>query len=185
MQARQRGRTWALIARTTAVVMLMSCSAAGGWFAHRAATPDPLQNAGVIAEAAYATFTVEVRHPVEVWADEGAHLAQWLSNRLDRPVRPPELVALGWRLMGGRLPPTSGAPAALLMYYDDRGTRLTVYVQPMSIEGEEFRYRREGELRTILWSENHLALAVTGLVSREVILQAAQRVRADTERTGS
>ena len=185
MLSQQRSRRWAWVSRVAALLLLMSGSAAGGWVAHRAAAPDPLQNAGAVAEAAYATFAVEVRHPVEVRADEGAHLAQWLSNRLDHPVRPPELVALGWRLMGGRLVPTTAAPAALLMYDDDRGTRLTVYVQPMTIEGEEFRYRRDGEVRTILWSENHLALAVTGRVSREVLLQAAQRVRAEAERNGS
>ena len=184
MLERRRGRALAGLARAAAVVLLVGVSGAAGWFAHRPAL-DPLQAAGASAEAAYVTFTPEVRHPVEVRAEDGAHLVQWLSNRLERKVRPPDIASLGWRLMGGRVLPTAGTPAALLMYDDDRGTRLTVYVQPMTIEGEEFRYRRDGEVRTILWSENHLALAVTGRVSREVLLQAAQRVRAEAERNGS
>ena len=184
MLERRRKRAVAGLARAAAVVLLVGVSGAAGWFAHRPAI-DPLQNAGAIAEAAYVTFTPEVRHPVEVRAEDGAHLVQWLSNRLERPVRLPDLASLGWRLMGGRVLPTAGTPAALLMYDDDRGTRLTVYVQPMSIAGEEFHYRREGDIRTILWSEDHLALAITGRVSREVLLQVGQRVRAETERDGS
>lgn len=185
MLAQQRSRTWASLARAAAVLLLVGGSATAGWFAHRPASPNPLQNAGSIAAAAYATFTPEVRHPIEVRAEEGAYLAQWLSTRLDRPVHPPDLAGLGWRLMGGRLLPTSGAPAALLMYNDDRGKRLTVYIQPMPIEGEEFHYLRDGDIRTILWSADHLALAVTGRVSQEMLLQAAQRVRAEAERNGS
>lgn len=184
MLERRHKRTMTGLARAAAVVLVAGGSAAAGWFANRPVL-DPLQNAGAVAEAAYATYTPEVRHPVEVRADDGAHLVQWLSNRLERTVRPPDIASLGWRLMGGRVLPTVGTPAALLMYDDDRGTRLTVYVQPMSIAGEEFRYRREGNIRTILWSEDHLAVAVTGRVSREVLLQVGQRVRVETERDGS
>lgn len=181
MLARQRAQVRTSFSRAAAVLLLVGASAAGGWFAHRPATPDRLQNAGATAEAAYTTFATEIRHPVEVRAEDGAHLVQWLSNRLERPVRPPDLAPIGWRLMGGRLLPTSGAPAALLMYDDDRGTRLTVYLQPMPIAGEEFHYLREGDIRTVLWAERQTALAVTGRVSREILLQAAQRIRAQTE----
>lgn len=185
MLTRRRHRLSSALARAAAVLLIVSGSAAAGWFAHRPATPDKLRNAAANAEAAYATFTVDVRHPVEVRAEDGAHLAQWLSNRLERPLRPPDLAPIGWRLMGGRLLPTSGAPAALLMYDDDHGTRLTVYVQPMGIDGEEFHYSRHGDVGTVLWAERHLALAVTGHMSRDMLLQAAQSVRAQTDRDGA
>ena len=38
--------------------------------------------------------------------------------------------------MGGRLVATEHGPAALFMYDDDRGTRVTMLVRPMKVEGE-------------------------------------------------
>jgi anti-sigma factor RsiW len=79
--------------------------------------------------------------------------------------------------MGGRVLPTAHAPAAQLMYDDDHGTRLTVYVQPMGIDGEEFRYTQQGDIRTVVWAERRLALVVTGKMPRDAIMAVATRVR--------
>ena len=175
--ARRRRRLASHLARAAAVVLVAGLGAAGGWFGHGWTEGDRLHAATANAVAAYETFTVEVRHPVEVRAEEGAHLVQWLSNRLDRPVTPPDLAPLGWRLMGGRVLPTANAPAAQLMYDDDRGARLTVYVQPMGINGEEFRYTQHGDVRTVVWAERRMALAVTGKVAPAGLLAVARRVR--------
>ena len=180
--ARRRSRVTEALARAAAVVLIAGLGAAGGWFGHDWSGSSPtdrgrLSAATANAVAAYQTFTVEVRHPVEVRAEEGPHLVQWLSNRLARPLTPPDLSALGWHLMGGRVLPTATSPAAQMMYDDDRGTRLTVYVQPMGIDGEEFRYTQQGDIRTIVWAERHLALAVTGTVPHAALLAVAQRVR--------
>ena len=86
---------------------------AGGWFAHGAftepvvverlvAVPQPMPTQAALAHSAYAS---EVRHPVEVGADEEAHLVRWLTNRMGKPVKAPKLEAMGYRLMGGRLLP--------------------------------------------------------------------------------
>lgn len=176
--AKRRSRMTGHLARTATVLLVAGLSAAGGWAGHGwTDRGSQLRVATASAIAAYATFTVEVRHPVEVRADEGAHLVQWISNRLERPITPPDLSPLGWRLMGGRVLPTAHAPAAQLMYDDDRGTRLTVYVQPMGIDGEEFRYTEYGDVRTIVWAERRLALAVTGKVSRDALMAVAMRVK--------
>jgi anti-sigma factor RsiW len=64
-----------------------------------------------------------------------------------------------------------------MMYDDDHGTRLTVYLQPMDIDGEEFRYSQQGDIRTIVWAERRLALVVTGKVTQARLMAVAQRVR--------
>src|SRR3972149_6794694 len=51
------------------------------------------------AVVAHATYAPEVRHPVEVGADQEAHLVSWLSQRLGAPVRAPK------RGGGGARPP--------------------------------------------------------------------------------
>ena len=81
-----------------------------------------LHNASVNVVADYDTFSVEARHPAEVLAEEGGHLVQWHSTRLQRPLTAPDLTARGFRLMGGRVLPTANAPAAQLMY--DRTVRI-------------------------------------------------------------
>ena len=180
MQAALRQRRLAVVTRIAATVLLCMASGAVGWAVRGLPSPPMLQSAGTNAREAFLTYTPEIRHPVEVRAEEGDHLTQWLSNRLGRPIRPPNLSALGWRLMGGRLVATAGVPAALLMYDDDAGTRLTVYVQPMGIDGQEFHYVRQGDVGMVLWAEPRLAVAVTGRATREMLLHIADRVRTDT-----
>ena len=60
------------------------------------------------ALGAHTVFVPEVRHPVEVKADE-AHLVRWLAKRVGADVRAPALGSMGWQLMGGRLLPDQEA----------------------------------------------------------------------------
>jgi len=173
---RRRRRLATALGRVAAALLLVAAGAAGERYTEFRFRPEPLGAATANAVAAFHTFTVEVRHPVEVRAEDGPNLAQWLSSRLDRPVTPPDLSPEGFRLMGGRLLPTAGVPAAQLMYDDDHGTRLTVYVQPMGIDGEEFRLTRQGGVRTVYWAERRLALAVTGRTSDAILMAVARRV---------
>ncbi len=175
--ARRRGM-WALpLRRTAAVVLLLGAGGLGGWYANAwTGRAGPLHAATVTAVAGFRAFSVEQHHPVEVRASERSHLVQWLSSRLRRPLTVPDLSALGFRLMGGRLLPTAHIPAAQLMYDNDRGTRLTVYVQPMGIAGTDFRYAQANGVRTVYWGERRLAFAVTARTSRAVLLAAARRI---------
>lgn len=177
IEARRRPRLAIPLARAAAVALVVALSGAGGWIARDwTQQGDHLQTASRNAFAAYATFSSEVAHPVEVRADGSGHLVHWLSNRLQRPLIAPNLAPLGFHLMGGRLLPTARASAAQLMYDDDRGTRLTVYIQPMGINGEEFRYTKQDDVGTVYWAERHLALAVTGPASSEKLFAVARSV---------
>ena len=130
------------------------------------------------AVAAFRTFSVEVAHPVEVGADQKPHLVQWLSRRLNRRVVVPDLSSQGFRLMGGRLLPTEGAPAALLMYDDDRGTRLIVYTRAGRNEEARsaFRPAREGDVATVGWTEAGQSYVVTARADTARLLLVAEAV---------
>jgi anti-sigma factor RsiW len=67
------------------------------------------------AAVAHAVYVPEVRHPVEVRAQE-EHLSRWLTRRLDVPVKLFDLRAQGFELVGGRLLPDATGPSAQLMY---------------------------------------------------------------------
>ena len=88
------------------------------------------------AVAAHSLYTREVVHPVEVRADQQAHLTAWLSKRLDRNLVLPDLRPLGFSLVGGRLLPAQGQPAAQLMYEDETGQRVTFLIVAAS-NGQE------------------------------------------------
>ena len=75
------------------------------------------------AITAYRTYSVEVRHPVEVDAGQEAHLVQWLSKRLGRQLVVPDLASAGFRLMGGRLLPAKDGQAAKFMYENGNAER--------------------------------------------------------------
>jgi anti-sigma factor RsiW len=76
-------------------------------------------------------YASDKRRPVEVWATQRDDLARWLTNRLNRPVAPPDLSSLDYQLLGGRLVATAHGPAALFMYENPKGVRLAIYLRPI------------------------------------------------------
>ena len=133
-QGARRPAWVSVAARVAAALMLLLSGAAGGW-ALRGIVPDPAIMAAPSAQLAAAAmrahlaFVPEVRHPVEVPAAQEAHLVTWLSNRLGRPLRVPDLTPFGFRLVGGRLLPGDTMVAAQFMFDDASGTRLTLYLR--------------------------------------------------------
>lgn len=178
-------RRAAMMRRLTAVaagVLIFAVGAGAGWFAADRATvaaafaPPATTGVAQNATAAYRTYVVEVAHPVEVASTQEAHLVQWLSRRLGKPLVAPDLTPFGYRLMGGRLLPGNGSAAAQLMYDDASGKRLTLYVR--AAEGSEtaFRFQREGDAATFAWIDRGFGFAVTAPATREELLPIAEAV---------
>ena len=88
----------------------------------------PMQHFAQQAAVAHAVYQPEVRHPVEVTAAQQDHLVQWLSKRLNRPLKVPTLSALGYELVGGRLLPGDTGARAQFMYQNAEGQRVTLYL---------------------------------------------------------
>jgi anti-sigma factor RsiW len=84
-----------------------------GWVARDTLRPSP---GGLVALAQEATASYNVYapdriRPVEVRASDSAQLVQWVSERLHRPVKVPDLTDSGYQLMGGRLVATKARPS--------------------------------------------------------------------------
>lgn len=127
------------------------------------------------AAIAHAVYTPEVRHPVEVGAEQEAHLLQWLSKRLGTPLRAPQLAGIGYALVGGRLLPGERGPVAQFMYEDAAGRRLTLYVRSGEDAGETaFRYAREGKVSVFYWVDGRLGYALSGDLPRAELLTIAE-----------
>jgi anti-sigma factor RsiW len=155
--------------------------AIAGWQLH--GTPPTAPAAGDAAAAmahravvAHATYSPEVRHPVEVGADQEAHLVAWLSKRLGTQLRAPKLEAVGYSLVGGRLLPGEQGPVAHFMYQCNRGTRVTLYVRSDMAPNRStaFRYAREGSVGVFYWVDSKVGYAVSSAdISKEDLLNVA------------
>ncbi|HZQ71447.1 MAG TPA: anti-sigma factor [Burkholderiales bacterium] len=125
------------------------------------------------AAIAHATYSPEVRHPVEVGADQEQHLIAWLSKRLGVKVQIPSLDAAGMSLVGGRLLPGESGPVALFMYQTQAGRRLTLYVRAEASRNREtaFRYARENNVGVFYWidGDRGYALASADLDKDELL----------------
>ncbi len=153
----------------------------------RLATSERADALAGVAEVAHRTFVVEAVHPVEVDASREAHLVQWLSKRLGRSLAAPDLGRFGWRLMGGRLLTAGGGPAAQLMYEDEAGHRLTVWITGGEEGRTAFRFRSDGGTSTFAWIDDGFGFAVTAPLDRERLQIIAEAVhhRLDRPRDGA
>ncbi|OGA38750.1 MAG: hypothetical protein A3G24_20065 [Betaproteobacteria bacterium RIFCSPLOWO2_12_FULL_62_13] len=130
------------------------------------------------AAIAHAIYSPEVRHPVEVGADQEAHLVNWLSKRLGAQLRAPHLGGIGYTLVGGRLLPGERGPVAQFMYQDAKGQRLTLYVRANADHAREtyFQFAQENKVGVFYWFDRRLGYALSGEVDKDELLRAATAV---------
>jgi anti-sigma factor RsiW len=174
-----RARRAALVAMW--VVLGVALGAVAGWQLHSTQAPPVVAADGATALArsaavAHATYSPEVRHPVEVGADQETHLVAWLSKRLGTQLRAPKLESVGYSLVGGRLLPGEQGPVAHFMYQCNRGTRVTLYVRSdmASNRSTAFRYAREGTVGVFYWVDGKSGYAISsGDISKEDLLNVA------------
>jgi anti-sigma factor RsiW len=189
----RRRRLYRRFAQIAAAVALVAVGAAGGWAARYlapaffASSNPALADARMItadAISAHRVFSVEVRHPVEVDVGQEAHLVQWLSKRLGRPLVVPDLSAAGFHLMGGRLLPAEDSPAAQFMYENGKD-RLTLYLRS-GIGGETaFRYSEENGIGAFYWSDEGFGYALAAKADRNLLLRLAEIIYQQTSGEGA
>lgn len=154
-------------------IALFALGAATGWLArpHPAMAEFDLPRTAL---AAHMTYVSEIAHPVEVSGSDRDHLLRWLSKRLGQPIHAPDLGAQGFQLLGGRLLPGEPHPAALLMYENDAGLRLTIYVIPDTAANSAFRHVEEDGQQGVWWTDDGLGCAIIGPLDRKALQEVAQ-----------
>lgn len=173
-----------------------------GWLT-RGAAPSatlataPRMAAPFLAQAvlAHVTYAPEVKHPVEVSVEQQAHLVQWLSKRLGRPLQVPQLTAQGYELMGGRLLPGDAGARAQFMFQRPDGLRLTLYVGAMAPTGESaptsanaasagaasaqdiaFAFSQQGGVSSFYWVAQGFGYALSAPLPRAELQTLAEAV---------
>jgi anti-sigma factor RsiW len=163
-----------------AALVLLALGGAFGWAGREFARPSGREELIAMAVSAHSLFVKENRHAVEVAASDREHLVSWLSNRVERPINPPDLAADGFNLVGGRLLPGyegEPGPAAQLMYENAAKERVTVYITaalPDRSLQKEFTTR--DSLEAFYWSNEKITCTVVGDLPAEQMQTVAKKV---------
>lgn len=183
-----RGQRWAGMAAALLLAFGIGWGSHGQWRARQdgaATVGAQTRAAGAFARQAvlaHAVYAPEVRHPVEVGAAQQEHLLQWLSKRLNRPLKIPDLAGEGYELVGGRLLPGDQGARAQFMYQSGAGERITLYLG--ALEGAEapaagetaFRFTAAGPVASFYWVDQGFGYALTGQLPRQQLLTLAKSV---------
>ncbi|WP_297109234.1 anti-sigma factor [uncultured Devosia sp.] len=160
-------RRWQGLARAAMIVGVLGIGMAAGWLLRPWADNLALYNR-LIADAvsAHTVFVAEGRHAVEVAGEETDHLSSWLSNRLGTGLAMPDLATAGFSFLGGRLLPAPAIPggrAAQLMYEDDTGQRVTLYITPKTgVDGPNLELVRFGSDNALYWANAIITCTIVG-----------------------
>lgn len=177
----RNGRRWRGIAAAAAVAAFV-IGGVIGWMARGASAAAPSNSDLFTAEAlsAHKLYIAEVRHPIEVKANEN-HLLPWLSKRVGTSLRAPDLASFGLKLLGGRLLPGVKGPAALFMYETSTGERFTLYCSRLNAPPTALHYIVAEKFAAVQWVDNEYGYVVSGPANRERLVKIGEAIYVQME----
>ena len=93
---RPRGVTLNWPQMAAAAVVILAIGTGAGWALREFDRPPESDSLIASAVTAHSLYVKENRHAVEVAAADRDHLVSWLSNRVARPITPPDLAPKGF-----------------------------------------------------------------------------------------
>jgi len=113
-------------------------------------------------------------------ATGAADIGQYISTRMGEKVRVPQLESLGYRLVGSRVLPDSGGPAAQFVFEDADGERVTLYVRSEAARGVDITFALSDDLSMFYWNDSQHSYALVrdleDETGRDALLKAAKAV---------
>ncbi|MGC1328724.1 anti-sigma factor family protein, partial [Pseudomonas sp.] len=120
--------------------------------AHQARHPsvEPMTD----ALQAYHLFAEKDVLPADFKVSDADTLQPWLDRYFSNAKRPPDLSHAGFKAVGARLLSTDQGPAAMVLYQDARGAKVTFYIRPPGPDNNLLPRgsRREDGLQADYWS---------------------------------
>lgn len=149
------------VATAAALLLTLGLGSLGGWQAREATW---LAGTPPMADAVQAHRLFADTAALDIQAHEPARLRAWLAGHFTQVGELPDLAGEGLVPVGARLLANENGPAALLVYEDAQGGRLSVFLRA---PGRHFGHmasgqRREGALEARYWSHGAYNFAVVG-----------------------
>jgi anti-sigma factor RsiW len=171
---------WKRLRPALAIAATLVLGVSLGWFGReellrRDGTPVTFSRQAALTHALYAA---DQNRPVEVWAAEEQRLVNWLSKRLNFPLRAPDLNSVGFSLVGGRLVAGNEKPGAMFMYENADKQRISLLVRKDEIPSHEtaFRYAKEDGVSVFYWIDDQCGYAISGRIDKTQLLAIARVV---------
>lgn len=160
-----------------ASVAALCIGVVGGYFAQQATAPQTVvATRGWLDDIAdyHRVYSRQVRHLVEVGADQADHIERWLTNTVGAPVQVADLSAFGLTFQGARLLVAAGKPVAQLVYTNSDGAVVALCVIQNATPRDDIGVTQRGEFEMVLWGGQNSNLVVVGDVG-EADLEAIAR----------
>lgn len=167
LRARHRSR----LAIAATLLVALGVGSLGGWQARDMTLAEHEKPMGDAVQA-YRLFAAN-GSAAQLDTRDGESVLGWLGRYLENASLPADLDRLGLRSVGARLLATEQGAAALVIYEDAQGHRLSFFIRPPGAGRHLLPHgqRLDGELITRYWSQGDYNYA---LISRSDNLQSTQ-----------
>ncbi|MHC8305112.1 anti-sigma factor family protein [Pseudomonas sp. PB3P13] len=164
----------------SAAVLLIAVSVGGfsGWQAREMTLLSAAQPMGDAMQA-YRLFAQQGMLPADFKADEDGDMQGWLDRYFNQADRLPNLSHAGFKPVSGRLLSTEQGPAAMVIYEDQAGHKISFYVRPPGPKNYLLPRgsRSDGELQADYWSGagyNYAMVSPTDISAAQRLKQTGQ-----------
>ncbi|WP_348747993.1 anti-sigma factor family protein [Pseudomonas rhodesiae] len=128
IRQRVRHKTRRHLATAALLLVAVSLGGLGGWQA-REATQPPLQPMADAMQA-FRLFAQDGILPADYRAQDSGTMQAWLDRYFQQAQRLPDLSQSGFTPVSGRLLSTDQGAAAMVLYQDAQGRRISFYIRP-------------------------------------------------------
>jgi anti-sigma factor RsiW len=167
-----------------AAMVLVVAGGSGGWMLRGSYQPggEGMMSLAHEASNSYSVYASDQMRPVELRADDMPQLVDWATQRLGHKPMLPDLSKSGYRLMGGRIVSTAHGAGLMLMYDDDRGTRLVMLSRPMTAEPNmPMSPSSQGDMAGWTWAAGGMGYSLVGPMPMETLHPLANDIRAQLQ----
>ncbi|MGE0716683.1 MAG: hypothetical protein AB7P02_14680 [Alphaproteobacteria bacterium] len=113
----------------------------------------------------------------DMQTDEREGLQTWLSRRLDRETKVPDLTNFGYSLRGGRIVISEGRPAGQIIYENPQDRKpIAIYVGTTTKRDAQLTLDQRKDVNVAYWRREGRTIAVFGKTDKTVIRDIAAKV---------
>lgn len=165
-----RARRQRRLASAAVLVLAVGMGGLSGWQAREMTLAGPVPPM-TDALQAYRLFAQQEVLPADLKVSDVGQLQPWLDRHFSDAQRLPDLQSAGFTAISARLMSTEQGAAAMVLYQDRHGQRVTFYIRPPGSNNLLLPRgsRRDGELQAEYWSSPHYNYAMVSTVDNPAL----------------
>ncbi|NBF04186.1 anti-sigma factor [Pseudomonas sp. Fl5BN2] len=164
LRVRHQQRALRRLASAAALIAALGVGGLSGWQARELTLVGNSMPPMTDALQAYRLFAQQGILPADFKVQDNAPMQAWLDRYFTQASPLPDLQSAGFKAVSGRLLSTEQGPAAMVLYEDREGRKVSFYIRPPGPQNNLLPRgsRRDGELQTQYWSGQGYNYAMVG-----------------------